>query len=357
MEVIDVTFFGSFIICSKIQPTGCIVRFRRRISPPPLLVPPRSPLTMMMRRNFFGYLAGAILLPEAAAFSSMKIIDSHLHVWADESEAESNFPYDQPPPESLQNVATPEALIEQMDSAGVNGALIVQPINHKYDHKYVAHAIKKYPQKFKGMLLHDPSLSPKMAVDRLEELVLSGFVGVRFNPYLWNEGELMSEEAGGGLAVYRRCADLGLPVGIMCFKGFELHYRDILALIEKSPNTQLILDHLGFCALDERGDEAFQQLLSLSKYPNVSVKVSALFRIKGEIDRYPYDKIKALRFEPLLENFGPDRLMIGSDFPYVLETEGGYSGALHTIKSWLKDDDAEAVMFRTAESLFGRWGV
>jgi len=311
---------------------------------------------MMMRIFSLGSLAGAILLPEAAAFS-MKIIDSHLHVWADKSEAESNFPYDQTPPESLQNVATPEALIEQMDSAGVNGALIVQPINHKYDHTYVAQAIKKYPQKFKGMMLHDPSLSPEMAVERLEELVLAGFVGVRFNPYLWNEGELMSAEAGGGLAVYKRCAELGLPVGIMCFKGLELHYDDILALIEQSPNTQLILDHLGFCALDERGDKAFQQLLTLSKYPNVSVKVSALFRNKGDLDEYPYERLKTQRFQPLLESFGPGRLMVGSDFPYVLETEGGYTGAINTVKSWLKDDDAEAVLFSTVESLFGKWGV
>jgi len=309
----------------------------------------------MMRLFSLAYLL-VCQIPEAAAFS-MKIIDSHLHVWASESEAESNFPYDQPPPESLQNNATPEALLEQMDKAGVDGALIVQPINHKYDHSYVANAIKNYPHKFKGMLLHDPELSPEMAVKRLEELVLSGYVGVRFNPYLWNEGELMSADGGGGLAVYKRCAELGCPVGVMCFKGLELHYDDILALIEKSPGTQLVLDHLGFCALNEKGDEAFKQLLALSKYPNVSVKVSALFRNTGSVDSFPYDKVKAERFQPLLEAFGSGRLMVGSDFPYVLETEGGYDGAMNTVKSWLDKDDAEAVLFGTAERLFGKWGV
>ena len=300
-------------------------------------------------------LACFILFPEAAAFS-MKIIDSHLHVWADKEAAES-FPYDQVPPESLQNIATPEALLEQMNKAKVDGALIVQPINHKYDHSYVTNAIKNYPDKFKGMMLHDPTLSPEMAVKRLEELVLSGYVGVRFNPYLWNEGELMSADAGGGLAVYKRCAELSCPVGIMCFKGLELHYDDILALIDKSPDTQLVLDHLGFCALNDKGDEAFKQLLSLSKYPNVSVKVSALFRNTGEDDTFPYHRIKTQRFEPLLKSFGPDRLMVGSDFPYVLETEGSYEGAINTVKSWLNKDDADVVLFGTAERLFGKWGA
>ena len=48
--------------------------------------------------------------------------------------------------------------------------------------------------------------------------------------------------------------------------------------------------------------------------------------------------------------------MVGSDFPFVLETEGGYSGAINTVKSWLKDDEAELVLFGTSERLFGRWG-
>ena len=54
----------------------------------------------------------------------------------------------------------------------------------------------------------------------------------------------MSEDNSGGLAVYQRCAELQVPVGIMCFKGLGLHYDDIISLIEKSPNTQLVLDHL-----------------------------------------------------------------------------------------------------------------
>ena len=244
-----------------------------------------------------------------------------------------------------------------MNNAGVDGALIVQPINHKFDHSYVANAMKEHPTKFKGMMLHDPSLSSKLAVERLEELVLSGFVGVRFNPYLWPEGKLMSENGGCGLAVYRRCGEMKIPVGVMCFKGLGLHIDDILNLIDKSPDTPLILDHLGFCALNEEGDKAFEQLLSLAKYPNVYVKVSALFRNTGEEDSYPYEKVKSERFLPLMEAFGAERLMMGSDFPFVLETEGSYKGSIETVKSWIPEDGADrsALLGGTAERLFGKW--
>ncbi|KAL7460768.1 hypothetical protein ACHAXS_001212 [Conticribra weissflogii] len=301
----------------------------------------------------------------AVMATAAKVIDSHLHIWATASESTSGYPYSSPeqiPPHNLRNVASPSALLEQMSKAGVDGSLIVQPINHKFDHSYVKNAIKTYPDKFKGMMLFDPSLSSKMAIVRLEELVLAGFVGVRFNPYLWPDAQPMSGKCedgtdGAGMAVYRRCGELNIPVGIMCFKGLSLHYEDILDLISKSPKTTLILDHLGFCALNKKGDEEFQQMLSLATYPNVMVKISALFRNTGDEDQFPYEKVRKLRFEPLLERFGAKRLMMGTDFPYVLETEGAYEGAVNTVKSWLEEgEERDAVMGGTAELAFGTWG-
>ncbi|KAL3801254.1 hypothetical protein HJC23_012654 [Cyclotella cryptica] len=287
--------------------------------------------------------------------SMPRIIDSHLHIWATSSESTS-FPYapDQIPPSALQNLASADCLLKHMEAAGVDGALIVQPINHKYDHSYVADAIKKHPTKFKGMMLHDPSLSAEMAVSRLEQLVLQGFVGVRFNPYLWADGASMSSESG--LSVYKRCGELNLPVGIMCFKGLDLHYEDIVQLIQKSPDTVCILDHLGFCALTEKGNKQFEQLLSLAQYPNVLVKISALFRNTDSLDSFPYNKLKTHRFDPLMERFGATRLLMGTDFPYVIETEGGYKGAVETVKSWLGEgEERDAVMGGTAERVFGEW--
>lgn len=292
--------------------------------------------------------------------SASATIDSHLHVWATADEAASTYPYagpDQTPPTQLQNLASPSELLKKMSEAGVDGALIVQPINHKFDHSYVAEAMRAHPGKFKGMMLHDPSLSAEAAVARLEELVLGGFVGVRFNPYLWPEGGRMSESDGGS-AVYRRCGELNVPVGVMCFKGLGGHIDDIEKLISQSPGTVLVLDHLGFCALNAEGDKAFDQLLSLAKNPNVMVKVSALFRNTGEEDSFPYDKVKCRRFDPLLEKFGHQRLMMGSDFPFVLETEGSYIGAVDTVRSWVVDAEVrDAIMGGTAERAFGPWGT
>ena len=288
-----------------------------------------------------------------------RVIDSHLHVWASDKEASSGFPYadGHPPPEKLRNAGSISALLKQMDEHGVAGALIVQPINHKFDHSYVTHALQTHPTRFKGMLLHDPSLDTTEAVSRLENLALQGYVGVRFNPYLWPEtgaGGWESMSEGAGLAVYRRCGELFMPVGVMCFQGLQLHYEDIIALLKASPKTTLILDHFGFASFTPEGDAAFEKLLELAEYSQVIVKISALFRLD---DPSPYERVRTERFEPLLAAFGPDRLMFWSDFPYVLAQPESYGGTVKLVQTWIEQDSISNALFHgTAERIFGPWG-
>jgi predicted TIM-barrel fold metal-dependent hydrolase len=301
--------------------------------------------------------------------AKIKVIDSHLHVWASSTEAATRFPYSQDPPDSLKDAASTDQLVATMNAHGVHGALIVQPINHKFDHSYVLSAMKTYPDRFKGMLLYDPSLTDEQeAVSRLEDLALQGFVGVRFNPYLWPKTSAEDDSSswsrmsqGAGLAVYKRCAQLNMPVGIMCFQGLQLHYDDILQLLNASPKTVMILDHLGFTSIindnDNNDDTVFQKLLlDLAKYPQVMVKVSALFRLK---DTSPYERVRKERFLPLLQAFGADRLMYGSDFPFVLEQPPEkYGGMLELVSSWIDNgQDKRMIMGGTAEKAFGPWGV
>ena len=237
-----------------------------------------------------------------------------------------------------------------MAEAKVDGALIVQPINHQYDHRYVRDAIRNHPDKFKGMMLFDPALDGDDALVRFEELVLEGFVGVRFNPYLF-EGKMSENE--GAVKVFQRCAELKIPVGIMCFKGIELHYDDIQSLCQLSPETIVVLDHFGFASVENQ--KQFEQVLTL-KERNVVVKISALFRLGED---FPYERVKKERFEPLLKAYGADRLMFGTDFPFVTQEEIGYKGAVDVVSSWLSarsEEEKNLVMGGTAERLFGFWG-
>ena len=169
---------------------------------------------------------------------------------------------------------SPDNLVKQMDEAGVEGALIVQPINYLYDHSFVKAAMEKYPDKFKGMCLLDPSCNidhlPKLESRRIRECAL--------NPYLpeWNMAK-MSDRVGQKL--FSQCGELGLPVGFMCFQGLlQTLRKEICSLLEASPQTQVI-DHWGFFVQDGKVEEdSWTQLIKFAQYPQVSVKISAAFR-------------------------------------------------------------------------------
>ena len=95
------------------------------------------------------------------------------------------------------------------------GALIVQPSVHKFDHAYVTAALRAHPGLFRGMALANPTLEAAAAVAELERLHAEGYVGLRFNPYLFPDGM----DSPVGHALYKRAGELQMPVGVMCFQG------------------------------------------------------------------------------------------------------------------------------------------
>ena len=117
-----------------------------------------------------------------------------------------------------------------------------------------------------------------------------------------------------------------------------------------------MLDNFGFASFTTEGDSNFRQLLQLADYPQVIVKISALFRLN---DTSPYEKVKNERFVPLLSKFGANRLMFRTDFPFVLEQEPErYDGMVKLVSSWIENEsDRAAVMGGTAEHVFGPWGT
>ena len=176
-----------------------------------------------------------------SVISQPKVIDSAVHVWSD---GEPPFPWEgAPPPEALQSSATHEALAQLLrGAAGLAGALIVQPSVHKFDHSYVTAALRAHPELYRGMCLANPTLEPAAAVAELARLHGDGFVGVRFNPYLFPDGM----DSPVGHALYKKAGELKMPVGVMCFQGLLPQLPALTALMDASPATTLIVDHFGF---------------------------------------------------------------------------------------------------------------
>lgn len=280
-------------------------------------------------------------------------IDAHLHIWSDGKAPYVYIPEDNAPPSHLVEVGQPGNLVELMNEAGIDGALIVQPINHKYDHSFVLNCLKneQYGSKFKGMCLLDPLCDDEY----LPTLRRQGFCSVRFNPYLFPEEDDKGMNSDRGKELFKQCAELSMPVGFMLFKGIPRHVVEVEELLEYEPNTAVIIDHFGFFVQKgEVNEEAFNKLLEWgTKYPQLHVKISAFFRNVVSKD-FPYMELKD-RFFALKEAFGADRLLFGSDFPYVVD-ECKYADTVQAVKAWgVQDQDMEWLMRGTAEKLFGEW--
>ncbi|XP_077229310.1 catalytic/ hydrolase [Tasmannia lanceolata] len=314
---------------------------------PPFSVPSKSFSKKLKFRSF------VIKMSKESEKSSppAKIIDSHLHVWASPEEAADKYPYF--PGYEPTIPGDVDFLLKCMGEAGVDGALIVQPINHMFDHSLVTSVLKKYPSKFFGCCLANPA-EDGTGVGQLERLVLKdGYRAVRFNPYLWPSGQRMTNEIGK--ALFSKAGELGLPVGFMCMKGLNLHISEIEELCAEFPSTVVLIDHMGFCKplVNDAEGEAFSVLLKLSRFPQVYVKFSALFRLSRK--SFPYEDTCQL-LSQVVSSYGANRVMWGSDFPFVVP-ECGYKEAKEAVSdvaglASLSPSDLEWIMGRTVMQLF-----
>ncbi|KAJ4891704.1 hypothetical protein Rs2_31452 [Raphanus sativus] len=301
--------------------------------------------------------ANTVSDPETASSSSTpRVIDSHLHIWASPQEA-ATYPYF--PGQEPTLTGDVEFLLKNMEDARVDGALIVQPINHKFDHSLVTSVLRKYPSKFVGCCLANPA-EDGCGIKQLESLVLeSNYKAVRFNPYLWPSGQKMTNAVGK--AMFSKAGELGVPVGFMCMKGLHLHLAEIEELCTEFPKTTVLLDHAGFCKVPENGEakDTYTQLMELSRFPQVYVKFSALFRISRT--GFPYQDLTPL-LSQVVSNFGANRVMWGSDFPFVV-LECGYKEAKEAVtiiakQASLSSSDMDWILGKTVMQLFpGQWVI
>eukprot|EP00746_Dinoflagellata_sp_MGD_P086923 gnl/MRDRNA2_/MRDRNA2_34459_c0_seq1.p1 gnl/MRDRNA2_/MRDRNA2_34459_c0~~gnl/MRDRNA2_/MRDRNA2_34459_c0_seq1.p1 ORF type:complete len:374 (+),score=68.46 gnl/MRDRNA2_/MRDRNA2_34459_c0_seq1:64-1122(+) len=303
-----------------------------------------------------------VSLPQRTSGRAMsRIVDSHLHVWTPDV---AKFPRAADPPENLDKdgFATYERFISLMDQAGVEKAVIVQPVNYGQDYSYLVSAMNSYPDRLKGVFVADASLPVDSSEDWLENLVGSnpGWVGMRFNPYKFAEVDPKGMAGDLGLRIFHKAGDLGIPVGFMPFKGLSQHIEEIRTLIAFSPQTQVIIDHMGFFLQPATGigertmdEESWQSLLSLADNTQVHVKISALFRVSA--DAAPWKSLSD-RLSALLKSFGSERLLWGSDFPYMADFCEYPEGA-HAIETWpvwkeMSEQDRFNIQSGTASRLF-----
>jgi predicted TIM-barrel fold metal-dependent hydrolase len=286
------------------------------------------------RRAFIG----TTLAMTTLAAADYRIIDSHVHTWKHDPE----FPFAQGANVPARDAA-PETLLGLMKANGVAKTVIIQVIHYRYDNRFLAHVLKQYPGTFQGVCRVDPL--DAAAPDTLSQLTEQGFRGVRISPGNgasgdWLTGPLMPP-------LWKRCLDLKVPMTVLAAIG---RMPQVAQLMEKLPDLTLVIDHMADCPVSQ--PQELEKLIALKRFPNVFVKISHTW----SLSRQPYPWLDAQELvKRLYDAYGPRRLMWGTDWPIIENSNAKYEQALTVVRDdmkFLNADDKSWLLSKSVERVW-----
>jgi L-fuconolactonase len=295
---------------------------------------------MMNRRRF---VAGSIA--STAAVSSFAravepkptLIDSHVHVW----KHDAAFPFAEGSHAPVED-ASVEMLLGLMKANGVARTVLIQVIHYRWDNRYLADVLRRYPGMFRGVCRVNPEDAG--APDELSRLTEQGFHGVRISPAAGMSGDWIRGELMGPL--WKRCAALRVPMTVLAP---VLRMPDLVPWIEANPELTVVIDHMADSPVDQ--PKELEKLLALARYPRVFVKISHMWSLSKQA--YPYvDSLEQVK--RLVDGFGAKRLMWGTDWPISLK-ELSYGKAVALYRDglgFLSREERDEILYKTVQRVW-----
>jgi predicted TIM-barrel fold metal-dependent hydrolase len=243
---------------------------------------------------------------------------------------------------------TGDQMVAAMDSAGVDGAVLVSPFSmYRYDASYALEVYDAHPSRFRLVKPVDPT-DPAVADTIADWAKTQGTVGIR----IMLRDEVSSDPADPGLnRVLAAAAGHSLPVNLLCWGRLEQAGQ----AAARNPNTQLVIDHLGLQQPFEPPPPAqsfaeLPKLLALAAYPNIAIKISGACTLSHE--PFPYKDI----WDPLariFDAFRLDRCMWGTDWTRAVALLTYKQGVdAFRVTDRLSDNDRAVLMGETLARVY-----
>lgn len=277
----------------------------------------------------------------------MRIVDAHHHLW-DLEVRDQPWTADLPALRRSFHLSDLEPLAA---AAGVSATVLVQTV-HAVEETPEMLALAQTSDLVAGVVGWTDVTVPTFG-ERLSEL-LSGpggrrLVGIRHQVQEMPDGAwLARRETLSGL---RQLASAGLA--------FDLIVRadqipDCVAVARAVPELRFVLDHLGKprIAAGEREPWA-SDIRALAQLPNVSCKLSGMVT-EADVAHWTVADLRPYS-DLVLEAFGPERVMFGSDWP-VSTLGASYPQVVETamhLTAELSETEREAVFSGTATEVYG----
>lgn len=278
----------------------------------------------------------------------LEIIDSHVHFW---NPLQLSYPWLAEVNE-LNRTYMPADLPLEGVGWSMAGLVFVQAdciAEHGIEEASWVASLAQEDARIKGIVAFAPLEKGDAARAELEKLKSNPFVkGIR--------RLIQSEPLGfsiqpGFVQGVKSLADYDFTFDICIY---HPQLPDLIQLVEQCPEIEFVLDHLGKPGIKEGILDPWREhIVTLASFPNVRCKISGLVTEADHTNWTPDDLRPYV--EHLLEAFGTDRLMFGSDWP-VVNLAGGYHrwfGALDTLLHELSELEKKALYADNAIRFYG----
>jgi predicted TIM-barrel fold metal-dependent hydrolase len=247
---------------------------------------------------------------------------------------------------------TAEDLLAALDAHGVRRAVIAGISLYGYYNDYMIEKLKQYPERLRGTANVPPTIG-RAALTAMKD---AGVVGIR----LFLSSQLAGDVADLRSADYRRL--LGVVRDLdwhVHFLADESVFADALAVLRAS-GVKIVVDHFANPDFGQ-GPECAKVAAAVEAIDagNVWMKISAGFRFSPRTPpRTAADYAQAREMEAqfdryLIERVGTDRLLWGSDCPFVGH-EGAvtYGDTLASFAAAVPDAHTRRAISHTAEKFY-----
>lgn len=236
-------------------------------------------------------------------------VDAHHHFWRVAAQEQS---WRTPAHEAIERDYLPEDLQGQLTAAGIDATVLVQSVDGPEENDRLAEFAEQAGT-VAGVVGWLPLQDPGSARSELDRACSASWVGVRClvgrHPLDW----LSDPET---VELFVELADRGLAWDVVPVTAEQV--RSVLRLAEAVPGLRIVVDHLARPPVDTGDWQPWAgQVAELAQCPGVALKVSVGIDV---LTAWPVWQPGAL--EPYvgwaLEQFGPHRLMLASNWPVIL---------------------------------------
>lgn len=273
----------------------------------------------------------------------MLIIDTHAHIYSDD---EKRYPPIGNPIRPPSKSGTLSALRRVTRANRVVRACIVQPGTfYRWDNRYIVDSAKSAPECTAGICALDPDDVGSYSLLK-QYASKEGIRGLRSYPAA--DGRL---DHPGVRALWRACEEMNI---VVCAMVHADNADELGRMLEKFKRLPVVIDHCLNLKAGPQEKTILAQMLRLAKFPNANAKLS--FLPTGSLEEFPFRDLHEA-CHTIIEAYGPDRCVWGSNFPCELWTpKSTYTQHLTLFTNELGLDPAakQAILGETANQLWFR---